>query len=87
MEDTILDRDMEMKPNIQKLLELAHYKMPFGKYKGRYLVDLPLAYMVWFRQKGFPKGNLGEHMQTMLDLKSDGLEPIIRRLQQEFPSE
>ena len=85
MEDTILDREMEMKPDTQKLLELAHYKMPFGKYKGNYLVDLPLAYLVWFRQKGFPKGNLGEHMQTMLDLKSDGLEPIIRRLQQEFP--
>ncbi|MEM1257445.1 MAG: DUF3820 family protein [Bacteroidota bacterium] len=78
---------MEIKPDNQKLLELAHYKMPYGKYKGRYLVDLPLAYLVWFRQKGFPKGNLGEHMQTMLDLKSDGLEPIIRRLQQEFPGE
>ena len=87
MEDTILDMDMEIQPNTKKLLELAHYKMPFGKYKGRQLVDLPLAYLVWFRQKGFPKGSLGEHMQTMLDLKSDGLEPIIRKLQQEFPLE
>ncbi len=87
MEDTILDMDMEMKPNPKKLLELAHYKMPFGKYKDRYLVDLPLAYLVWFKQRGFPRGSLGEHMQTMLDVKSDGLEPIIRRLQREFPSE
>ncbi|MET1260419.1 MAG: DUF3820 family protein [Flavobacteriaceae bacterium] len=76
---------MEMQPDPRRLLEMAHYRMPYGKYKGRYLVDLPLAYLVWFRQKGFPSGRLGEHLQTMLDLKSDGLEPIIRKLQQDFP--
>ena len=76
---------MEIRPDTQKLLELAHYKMPFGKYKGSYLVDLPLAYLVWFKQKGFPYGKLGEHMRTMLDVKSDGLEPLIRKLQKEFP--
>ena len=78
---------MTLQPDKQKLLELAHYRMPFGKYKGHYLVDLPLAYLVWFRQKGFPKGKLGEHLQTMLDVKSDGLEPIIRKLQRDFPKE
>ncbi|UOY05630.1 DUF3820 family protein [Muricauda sp. SCSIO 64092] len=76
---------MEIRPDTQKLLELAHYKMPFGKYKGSYLVDLPLAYLVWFKQKGFPSGKLGEHMRTMLDVKSNGLEPLIRKLQKEFP--
>ena len=76
---------MEIRPDTQKLLELTHYKMPFGKYKGSYLVDLPLAYLVWFKQKGFPSGKLGEHMRTMLDVKSDGLEPLIRKLQKEFP--
>lgn len=78
---------MEIKPDKRKLLELAHYKMPFGKYKGRYLVDLPLAYLVWFNQKGFPNGSLGDHMRTMLDLKSDGLEPLIRKIQKDFPKE
>lgn len=78
---------MELKPDITKLLEMAHYKMPYGKYKDQYLVDLPLAYLVWFKQKGFPKGNLGNHMQTMLDLKSDGLEPMIRKIQKDFPQE
>lgn len=78
---------MEIKPDKRKLLELAHYKMPFGKYKGRYLVDLPLAYLVWFNQKGFPKGSLGDHMRTMLDLKSDGLETLIRKIQKDFPKE
>ena len=76
---------MEIKPNKEKLLELAHYKMPFGKYANRYLVDLPMAYLIWFKQKGFPGGKLGEHMQTMLDIKSDVLEPLIKKLQKEFP--
>ncbi|MGX1930715.1 DUF3820 family protein [Flagellimonas sp. 2504JD4-2] len=78
---------MKVKPDHQKLLELAHYKMPFGKYKDRYLVDLPLAYLVWFRQQGFPKGKLGEHLTTMLDIKENGLEPMIKKIQKEFPKE
>lgn len=78
---------MEMVPDKQKLLELAHYKMPFGKYKGRFLVDLPLAYLVWFRQKGFPNGKLGDYLRTTLDIKDNGLEPIIRKIQKEFPLE
>jgi len=76
---------MEIEPDKQKLLELAHYRMPFGKYKDRYLVDLPEAYLVWFGQKGFPKGKLGEYLQTTLDIKSNGLEPLIRKLRKEFP--
>ena len=76
---------MDIRPNKEKLLELAHYKMPFGKYKGRYLDELPIAYFVWFRAKGFPPGKLGEHMRTMLDAKSDGLEPLMRKLRKEFP--
>ena len=76
---------MEIQPDVQKLLELAHYTMPYGKFKGSYLVDLPIAYLVWFKQKGFPAGKLGEHMRTMLDVKSDGLEPLIKKLQKEFP--
>nr|WP_299070719.1 DUF3820 family protein [uncultured Allomuricauda sp.] len=76
---------MEIRPDKEKLLELAHYKMPFGKYKGRYLVDLPLPYLVWFRQKGFPDGKLGAHLNTMIDVKDNGLEPMIRKIQKEFP--
>ncbi|GMN08267.1 DUF3820 family protein [Croceitalea sp. MTPC5] len=76
---------MEIGPDKQKLLELVHYKMPFGKYKDRHLIDLPIAYLVWFRQKGFPKGKLGEYLETTLDIKSNGLEPMMRRLRQQFP--
>lgn len=76
-----------MKPDKVALLKMVHYKMPFGKYKGRYLVDLPIAYLVWFKQRGYPAGKLGEHLRTMLDIKSNGLEPMIRTLQKEFPSD
>ncbi|MEM6865862.1 MAG: DUF3820 family protein [Bacteroidota bacterium] len=76
---------MEIQPNSEDLVKLAHYKMPFGKYKGRYLVDLPLPYLVWFKQKGFPKGTLGNYLDTMLTVKDNGLEDLIRKLQKEYP--
>lgn len=75
---------MEIKPDKEKLIELAHYRMPFGKYKGRYLVDLPEAYMVWFKQKGFPGGKLGFLLESMYEIKVNGLEPLIRKVQKDF---
>lgn len=62
------------------LIELANYKMPYGKYKGRYLVDLPEPYLVWFRQKGFPDGKLGRLLQEMHEIKINELEGLIRPL-------
>jgi uncharacterized protein (DUF3820 family) len=77
--------DFPSKETQQKLLiELAHAKMPFGKYKDSYLIDLPEAYLVWFQQKGFPKGKLGQQLQQMLDIKSNGLTPMVRNIQQQF---
>lgn len=58
----------------EQLLELAEYQMPFGKYKGFRLVDLPESYVVWFAQKGFPRGKLGELMQIVYEIKVNGLE-------------
>ena len=57
-----------------QLLELAEMKMPFGKYTGRLLVDLPEPYVVWFAQKGFPKGKLGEMLAIVYEIKVNGLE-------------
>ena len=57
-----------------KLLELAATKMPFGKYSGRLLIDLPEPYVIWFAQKGFPKGRLGEMLATIYEIKVNGLE-------------
>lgn len=59
--------------------------MPFGKYEGQYLVDIPEYYYTWFKQKGFPKGKLGNMMQQMHDIKINGLEPIIRNIRENFP--
>ena len=50
---------MEQFPDRKKLIELAHYKMPYGRYKGRYLHELPEAYLIWFQRNGFPEGKLG----------------------------
>lgn len=76
---------MEISPDTEKLIELAHYRMPFGKFKDRYLVDLPEAYLLWFRQKGFPDGKLGQLMASILEIKVNGLEPLIRKIQKDFP--
>lgn len=66
------------------LIELAHTKMPFGKYEGRFLVDLPEHYIVWYHNKGFPKGKLGEQLQLIYEIKLNGLEALIRNIRQNF---
>jgi len=64
----------------QLLIKLANFKMPFGKYSNRYLVNIPEEYFLWFKQKGFPKGQLGEYMAMMLEIKTNGLEYLIKPL-------
>lgn len=60
------------------LIELVNTKMPFGKYKGRYLYQLPERYLVWFQQKGFPEGKLGMMLNTMYEIKLNGLEYLLK---------
>lgn len=76
---------MELGLDKQHLIALAHYRMPFGKYKGRYLVNLPEPYLVWFNQKGYPTGRLGEMLRSMHEIKVNGLETLILKIQKEFP--
>ena len=64
----------------EHLKKLANTKMPFGKYKDRYLIDIPENYYVWFHQKGFPKSKLGLQMQEIYEIKINGLEDLIRPL-------
>lgn len=68
--------------NPEQLPKLANYKMPFGKYAGRALIDLPEEYLLWFSNKGFPKGELGELMALALLVRSEGLESLVRPLKQ-----
>ncbi|MFA7445952.1 MAG: DUF3820 family protein [Flavobacteriaceae bacterium] len=71
-----------MNPEEQRkqFLELAQAKMPFGKYKDRLLIDLPEYYLVWFKNKGFPSGKLGQQLQQIYEIKLNGLEHLIRGL-------
>jgi len=54
--------------------------MPFGKYQGRLLIDLPEPYVVWFSQRGFPGGKLGEQLQLLHEIKVNGLEFLVEPL-------
>lgn len=64
----------------ETLIKLANYRMPFGKYTGRLLVDIPEPYFIWFADKGFPEGEVGEFMTMMLEIKTNGLEYLLRPL-------
>lgn len=62
------------------LLDLVTMKMPFGKYQGRILADLPEPYLVWFARQGFPKGTLGERLALLHTMKVNGLEKLLQPL-------
>jgi uncharacterized protein len=67
-------------PNPDLLRELVDYRMPFGKYTGWRLVELPEPYLVWLQKKGMPSGKLGMLLETALVVRSNGLEPLIAEL-------
>lgn len=66
--------------NPQILKDLVTMKMPFGKYKGRIMCDLPEPYLVWFHQEGFPPGKLGNMISTLYEIKLNGLEYLLKPL-------
>ena len=74
-----------LQPDKTFLIKLAHTKMPYGKYEGRYLIDLPEHYIVWYHNKGFPKGKLGDMLTQVYELKLNGLEDLIRNIQKRYP--
>ncbi len=69
-----------MLPNPNLLLELVNMQMPFGKYKGVVLCNLPISYLEWFNRKGFPEGKLGVLLETMYEIKLNGLEDLLKPL-------
>ncbi|HAG17024.1 MAG TPA: hypothetical protein DCG69_10985 [Bacteroidales bacterium] len=70
----------EVKSNNTQLIEILSMKMPFGKYQNRRLIDLPEPYLVWFKQKGFPKGKLGDLLALCYEIKLNGLEDMVRKI-------
>lgn len=63
--------------NPEILKEICVMKMPFGKYEGTVLVDLPISYLEWFNKNGMPKGKLGMHLSTVYEIKLNGLMDLL----------
>jgi len=70
-------KGIPVEPDSEVLIQIARMKMPFGRHAGTRLIDLPEPYLVWFRNKGYPSGRLGELLATLYVIKSNGLEPLL----------
>lgn len=68
--------------NNEILKEIITTPMPYGKYKGTIIADLPIYYLEWFSTQGFPKGKLGMLLSTVFEIKTNGLQEIIDNLKQ-----
>lgn len=64
----------------QQLLQAINQVMPFGKYQGRKLLELPEPYLVWFHKQGFPDNKLGSQLALIYEIKLNGLEGMLRPL-------
>jgi uncharacterized protein (DUF3820 family) len=68
---------VDASPDPRRLLALATTRMPFGKYKGWLLVDLPEPYVVWYHSAGYPAGDMGGLLRELYEIKVNGLEPLL----------
>ena len=66
--------------NPSSLIKLKTTKMPYGKYKGVTLIDLPEPYVVWYYDNGLPKGELGQLLSELYEIKLNGLQSLIKSL-------
>ena len=64
----------------EDLLKIARSRMPFGKYAGRYLMDLPENYVLWFSRKGFPDGDIGRLLSLLCEIQSNSLMSLLEPL-------
>ena len=70
--------EIDLSSQNEYLLQLVTMKIPFGKYKGQILCNLPEPYLVWFKQQGFPAGKLGMLLETLYEIKLNGLEYLLK---------
>ena len=66
--------------NPADLERLVQLEMPYGKYKGRLIADLPGDYLAWFARKGFPPGEIGRLLGLMLEIDHNGLKMLLEPL-------
>ncbi len=71
-----------IKPDSKILLEIVQTKMPFGKYKGTLISDIPVSYLEWLHNKGFPPGKLGMMLGSVYEIKINGLNSILTMVKQ-----
>jgi len=71
----------------EDLIHIARQTMPFGKYSGRLIVDLPETYLLWFQKEGWPSGKLGEWLQLTLEIKINGLESLVEPLKEKVATQ
>lgn len=69
------------------LLKIARTRMPFGRFSGFLLADLPEPYLVWFSRQGFPAGELGRMLALVYEIKINGLEHLLREINRRNKSE
>jgi uncharacterized protein len=69
-----------MEHNPQILIDILNTRMPFGKYKGTLICNLPVSYMEWFQRQGFPENKLGMMLQTIYEIKMNGLDHLLEPL-------
>jgi len=72
MEDAAADKFL--------LLKLLRTPMPFGKYQGKMIIDLPETYLLWFQRKGFPEGEIGKLLQLALEIEVSGSRELVKSL-------
>ena len=62
------------------LLKLLNTPMPFGKFQGRMIIDLPEGYLLWFQREGFPRGEIGKLLQLALEIEVSGSKSLVKSL-------
>lgn len=69
-----------LQPNPQVLIDIVQMRMPYGKYKGTIIADIPVSYLEWMAGKGFTKDKLGMMLSTVFEIKTNGLSDILYKV-------
>ena len=75
---------MEQGPQSKILIQLVTMRMPYGKYKGTLLCDLPEPSLSWYHAKGFPNGQMGQLLASIYEIKLNGLEYLLKPIKAQF---
>lgn len=77
--------DVSVAADLNDLLKIANMPMPYGRYKGLALVDLPEPYVVWLHNNGLPNTEIGRLLKQLYEIKTNGLEYLFEPLKKPSP--